>query len=307
MSISQSLNNALTGLTAASRAAELVSNNVANANTESYGRREIELSARALGTQGAGVTVDGVARMVDQVVLRDRRLADASAGQSDTKAQFFVKLERLLGTPDDPASLAGRTATLEASLVEAASRPDSQPRLQAVVDNAQSLADHYNTVADGIQQTRMDAESQIALQVADLNSALSQIKDLNERVVRAQQVDRDSSALLDQRQKIIDQIASIVPLKTVQHEFGRVELRTTNGAMLVDRDAAKIGFTRVNTIVADMTMASGALNGLTLNGKAIEITGDRGPLSGAVSRPISICGTGLPSTPRTSSTRLPAI
>ncbi len=280
MSISQSLNNAVTGLTAASRSAELVSNNVANVNTEGYGRREIELSARALGSHGAGVTIEGVARMVDQTILRDRRLADASAAESDTRARFFVQLERLMGTPDDPSSLAGRTATLEASLVEAASRPDSQPRLQSVVDAAVALANQYNRVADGIQQARLDAETAIAVQVRDLNSALGQVQQLNERIVRAEQIDRNSSALLDQRQKILDQIAAIVPIKTIQHDFGRIEIRTMNGTSLVDRDAAKMGFSRANTIVADMTLASGALQGLTINGKPVSVSGNRAPLAG---------------------------
>ena len=53
MSISGSLSSALSGLTAASRAAEVVSNNVANAQTEGYGKREIELSSRILGGAGA--------------------------------------------------------------------------------------------------------------------------------------------------------------------------------------------------------------------------------------------------------------
>jgi flagellar hook-associated protein 1 len=44
MSITSALANAVSGLTAASRSAELVSNNVSNAMTEGYGRREIVLS-----------------------------------------------------------------------------------------------------------------------------------------------------------------------------------------------------------------------------------------------------------------------
>ena len=39
MSISASLSSALSGLTAASRRAEVVASNVANAMTEGYGRR----------------------------------------------------------------------------------------------------------------------------------------------------------------------------------------------------------------------------------------------------------------------------
>ena len=56
MSISGALSNALSGLSAASRAVSLVSTNIANAMTDGYGRRDIELAARGIG---GGVDVVG--------------------------------------------------------------------------------------------------------------------------------------------------------------------------------------------------------------------------------------------------------
>jgi flagellar hook-associated protein 1 len=109
MSISTSLSNALTGLTAASRAAELVSNNVSNAMTEGYGRREIVLGARDVGGSGAGVRVVGVNRDVDAAVIRDRRLADAALGRP-VPALDALDRSALAGSPDDPASVTGRVA-----------------------------------------------------------------------------------------------------------------------------------------------------------------------------------------------------
>ena len=69
MSISATLSNALTGLTAASRAAQLVSSNVSNATTEGYARRELELSARAVTGAGDGVQIDGIRRVVDDELV----------------------------------------------------------------------------------------------------------------------------------------------------------------------------------------------------------------------------------------------
>ena len=57
MSISATLANALTGLTAASRSAQIVSTNVANVMTDGYARREIDLSPRSVGGIGAGVQI----------------------------------------------------------------------------------------------------------------------------------------------------------------------------------------------------------------------------------------------------------
>ena len=105
MSISGSLYNALSGLSAASRAAEVVSSNVANAMTEGYGTRRLELSSRTVGLSGYGVHVDGIVRNVDEGLIESRRLAQAGVGYGDTKSAFFADLEQVLGTPDQPGSL----------------------------------------------------------------------------------------------------------------------------------------------------------------------------------------------------------
>ena len=132
MSISASLANALTGLTAASRAAELFSSNVANAMTEGYSRRELQLSPRFTGGIGSGVQVDGVQRVVDEVTLRERRLSEADVGFARTGNEFYQDLFRLIGTPGEPGSLTDLEAEFEASLLAAISRPDSEARLSSV-------------------------------------------------------------------------------------------------------------------------------------------------------------------------------
>ncbi len=228
MSLSYSIANAMTGLAATSRAAELVSNNVANAMTEGYARRDLELSARNFGGRGAGVTVDGVKRAVDEAVLRDRRLADASVGKTSVTAEYYAALERMIGTPEDYNSLTGRVDRLEQSLIEAASRPDNDARLQSVSDAAGALATHLNDVSDGLQRLRMDAEDGIAKHVDTLNASLKQIADLNTQIVSANQSKRDPSALMDLRQQEIDKVSSIISLRVVPRDNGRVAVFTTS-------------------------------------------------------------------------------
>ncbi|MDZ4095625.1 MAG: flagellar basal body protein, partial [Paracoccaceae bacterium] len=161
MSITSSLSSALSGLNAASRAAELVSSNVANALTAGYARRELVLSARQLGGSGQGVTVVGVTRTVDQAVLSDRRVAEAGASNRDVRQAFLARLEAVLGTPDSEGSLASRIATLDATLIEAASRPESQARLSAVLDAAKSLAAQLSATSRDVQSVRGSADARI--------------------------------------------------------------------------------------------------------------------------------------------------
>lgn len=279
MSMSSALSNALSGLTASSRTAEIVSSNIANALTDGYGRREINLSSSVLGSNSSGVRIDGTSRIVDQAVIGDRRLADASLGASATHAGFLERIENVIGEPGDEGSLTGQLADLDSALVEAASRPDSETRLQNVLQSAQDVVEHINTISNEIQTQRTQADQSIAQQVDKMNSALSKIEELNSAILTQSTSGRDASALMDQRQQLIDGISSIVPMRTVSREHDQIALITTGGAILLDGRAAEIGFTPVGIITEDMTLAAGSLSGLTLNGNEVS-TGDNGIMAG---------------------------
>ena len=70
MSITGALSNAMTGLRAAGRGAELISSNISNALTPGYARRVLSLSSSAVGDYG-GVRIDGITRRIYQVPLVD--------------------------------------------------------------------------------------------------------------------------------------------------------------------------------------------------------------------------------------------
>lgn len=280
MSITQSLNNALTGLTASSRAAELVSNNVSNALTEGYGRREIALSARVLGGGGAGVQIDGVLRVVDQGLIRDRRLAEAALGNASGQAAYLQSATDLIGTPDQDSSISGRLRYFESSLITASSRPDSTSRLTTAVAAASELAEAINDAAHGIQNERNVADQSIATQVDRLNAGLAQVRDLNVTIVTFNGRGQDSTALEDQRQQLVDELAQIVPLREVPRANGAISLYTEGGAILLDETPAEIGFTAANFVTSDLSLAGGQLFGITINGQPVSTSGARQPLGG---------------------------
>ncbi len=279
MSISGSLANAMSGLNAAARAAEVVSANVSNALTEGYGRRELDLAARSLGGNGAGVGVVGVSRKVDERVIGERRLADSQLAYSSASAEFLSELQSLLGLPDDPGSVSGLITKFEATLIEAASRPDSEPRLQAVLNSASALATKLNQTSDSIQTIRLAADSDINNQVGSLNAGLARIADLNGDIRTQLAAGYDATALMDQRQQAIDSIAQIVPMKQVPRGNGQIALFTPGGAILLDGRPATIGFSPVGTIVPQMMAGTSSLSGLTLNGVPVS-AGPGGPMAG---------------------------
>jgi flagellar hook-associated protein 1 FlgK len=280
MTLSVTLATALSGLSVATRGAEVISSNIANAQTEGYARRELEVTSRVVGSASQGVQVASVRRIQDERVLADRRLSQAGSGAADTRAGFLARLEEALGQPQADGSLTARIAAFDSALIAAASRPDSEPRLAAVLDGARGLVRGLADASQRVQTARMRADADIARQVGTVNDALGRVADLNDRIVRAIAAGRDTTALLDQRQQAIDAIAPILPLREITAADGRVALYTAGGTALLDGSRPNVlGFTATPTIVPQMTLASGALSGLTVGGRAVA-TGPGGPLSG---------------------------
>lgn len=280
MSISGSLSSALSGLAAASRAAEVVSSNVANALTDGYGRREVVLSARTVGLSGQGVQIIGVQRQMELPVTNDRRVADAAVGDQSARQAFLSQIEATLGTPDLADSLSGRIAALDSALLSATAQPSSEARLAQVADSARFLTVQINGVADQIQTARSAADDQIENGVNTLNQTLAKIADLNVKVRTSTAKGQDPSALMDQRHQLVDSIAALIPIREVARDGGQVALVTTGGAVLLDGAPAKIGFTPAGIVTADMSLAGGSLSGLTINGRLVATSGDTSLIKG---------------------------
>lgn len=272
MSISGAMSSALSGLNAAARSAELISSNIANALTDGYGRRELQVTARRLGNSGNGVQVNGVSRDINQALVADRRLAGASAAGLNLQADFLSRLGAVFGTPDAADSLSGRFAAFDTALVAASADPQSSIRQSNVVEAARGITTSFRTISNEIQTSRSTADAQIATDVDIVNRSLVAIAELNRSISVATATTRDASALMDQRQQLIDQVATIIPLREVQTDNGRISLFSTGGVALLEGQPAKLTFSAVGIITPDMTLASGALSGLSINGRPINTT-----------------------------------
>ena len=280
MSVTSALAGALSGLSATSRQAEILSSNVANATTPGYARRQVGLGAAVLAGLGQGVQVLGVTRDVDRHLLGERRIAQAGGGDRSVRAEFLKRIEQSLGTPDSPGSLAARLAAFDQALVEAAGRPESQARLGNIASTAKSLIAGFAAATTDIQQARASADRRIGEEVGKLNATLKQLHELNVELRSFSGAGRDVSALLDERQRLVDQISAIVPVRELPRDLNQIALFTTGGAPLLDGSAAEIGFTPVHTVTPEMTQALGGLSGITINGRPYESAGSASPILG---------------------------
>jgi flagellar hook-associated protein 1 FlgK len=268
MSISQTLANANSGLVANSRRAGVTSNNIANALTPGYARREVLLSEQIVAGRGAGVQVAGVARQTAPAITAERRIADANLAKNDARAEAAANLSRLIGGPEDEYGLVSRYAAFETSLRALADNPQSAAAQQQAASAARDLTTTFNRIAEQQQTMRQGADSEIARRVDSTNAAVAEIAQLNQAIVKGRSSGVDVSALEDQRARLVDQVNEFIPVRELARSDGGFDLVTPEGVYLLAGTPRPVEFSQSGLITADQSYNGGAggLSGLSIGG-----------------------------------------
>ena len=266
MSIGSALSNAMSGLDAAAKSAELISSNVSNALTPGYAKRNIALSSRQ-SAQG-GVKIDAVLRQENRIISSERRLADARNEQSSAQSLFFDNLINLLGELGASSSLSGDISKLENALLVASGLPSDTNRLKTVFNAATDLAQKFNAISNGIQKHRLDADNTINGEVKILNTSLNALEKINQQVAAAKSQSMNTLGLIDKRNQLLDTVSKVLPVKVFNRSKGQIAIYSTTGQMLLDSKAFKISFKPALNISAHSTIENKSLSKLQIEGQA---------------------------------------
>jgi flagellar hook-associated protein 1 FlgK len=280
MSITSALSNASSGLSVSSRTAELISNNVANAMTPGYTRKTAAINAATVGGTGAGVRFDGLQRSADPRATADRRRVEADSGEAQVEAAARSRMAEAWGAPGSASSLPSRASAMEIALRSLADSPESTSLQARVASSARDLTSSVQSISTETMRVRIDADASIARQVNIVNSSLREIEQINREIQVRSATGSDFTALEDERQRLIDQVSSLIPIKTYPREGDQVALYGKGGGALLDGRAHELAFTPTGIITQDMTLGNGALSGITLGGVDIQIGTGGGLLDG---------------------------
>ena len=271
MSITSALGNATSGLSVSARLADTISNNVANALTEGYGRRTTEVSSLALGGYGSGARVTATTRAESLFLTATRRTTDAAAGATQVRSDAYDRMMTAMGEAGADNALSTRATGLETALMAATASPQSTAKLAGAVAAASALAEALNRVADENVALRTEADAEIARQVDAVNGALAEVDGINRKIGVMQSQGLDTTGLEDERGRLIDGISSVVPVTTVKRDNGALAIYSQSGGVLLDGKVFALSFTAAaNVVTPDLAIGAG-LSGLSQ---------DRGATSG---------------------------
>jgi flagellar hook-associated protein 1 FlgK len=230
----------VSGLNAAQAGLATVSNNIANAATPGYTRQLLnQVENVSLGSNGfnggTGVDVVSVQRAYSQFLT-------SAVWGANTAQQGATTFDGLTTTLN---SLLSNSGNLQTSLDKffggfgtVASSPSTSSNRQALLGNAASLANVFNTLSQQLSQQQGQVNSQIGSAVTSINQLSSQIASLNDEIKQAGGVsggiNGPPNALLDQRDQAVQQLSGLTGVSPVIESDGSISVFTSAGQPLVN-------------------------------------------------------------------------
>lgn len=238
MATGDALGNAISGLLAFQRGLSVTSHNISNVNTPGYSRQRVELTARtptafAGGFIGNGVQTTAIERVYDEFLARQLQAGTSAQAGLAAYHSFAARVDNLLGDPD--AGLAPALASFFAAVQTVANDPSSLPARQVLMSEAQSLADRFHYLDQGLADTERNVNTFIGSTVADINQYATAIADMNGQIVlaRGQSGGQAPNDLLDQRDELVRKLSELVSVSTLEQDDGSINVFIGSGQTLV--------------------------------------------------------------------------
>lgn len=283
------------GVAASQRALEVIGHNIANVSTPGHTRQRVEqVSTERIGpslvlgpgANGTGVTVEGVTRVREFVLDVNVRSELASAGGADIDVQTLSEIERALGPYED--GLGESLTAFFNAWEELSLDPTSTTARSQVLDAAEALSHGVRTAATEVAAVQTANTSTAQTMLEEQNAAFAEVARLNGEIRAQQAVGENPNGLLDERDRLLDTLATTVGAKVHLHDDGMVNVsvggyevvRGTNHTPLVIGGVPAVFQSPEGTTIA----AGGQLGALVVGGgaKVAEVVADLDALAVAI-------------------------
>ena len=229
-------NVGISALVASQRQLSTTGHNIANANTEGFSRQRVDQIQRTpqfvgSGFVGSGVDVNTIERTADNFLTSQVRSATTNVAESSTFLRLSNMVDSLLGDGTLPLAVQNFFNATQ----DVADDPSSIPARAVLIDNGLSLAARFDDLNSNLSAIADNVNDEIRDAVVDINSLADAVADINEDIVKALGTSQGQppNDLLDQRERLIRDLARITPVATVQQEDGALNIFIGNGLSIV--------------------------------------------------------------------------
>jgi len=183
------------------------------------------------GQIGQGVEAASIERIRDRL-LENRILAQSDdAGYWRTRDAYLLQVERIHLEPYDNSV---RTLMDEfwKGWQELSVHPDGEAERQSVLRRGEALMDGINRRYGRLEEVRRMLDDDLVVSVGEVNGILSDIRALNEEIVKSEAMDDNPNDLYDRRDLLVNKLADYLPV-TVDNRDPDEFLIHTGGLHLI--------------------------------------------------------------------------
>ncbi|HEX3878451.1 MAG TPA: flagellar hook-associated protein FlgK [Bryobacteraceae bacterium] len=215
-----SLNVTAGALNAFDMALQTTQNNVANAQTPGYAKQtqtidsvSFNLQQGSIGGVSAGASLSSRNEFAEQNVHNQ----NTELGSASQSVNSLTQLQNLFPVADDGSGIASAMNGLFSAFSSWAESPNNSSTQQVVLNNATTVANAFNSTAQGIYQFVTSTNSQISQTVNDINNLTGQLAADNYQIQHGGGNDAGLDANLH---NTLDQLSQYVNFSTMQQSDG---------------------------------------------------------------------------------------
>ncbi len=212
----------LSGLLTAQKAMQTIGHNIANANTPGYSRQRVNITARTpdstiYGPVGAGVTIDTIQRIKDELLSNQINDFTSLLGNSEVQSDTLKNIEAIYNELSD-SSLNGMLGKFFTSIQDMSTSPELISTRYQLLQDAQNLVTFsFRSLAKQFTNLKVNVSQKIESKVSTMNSLTSQISFLNKRINEIELGAGNATAndMLDKRDQLITKLSKLGDIKII--------------------------------------------------------------------------------------------
>ncbi|AQR74589.1 flagellar hook-associated protein FlgK [Sphingomonas sp. LM7] len=241
--MSDMLSIGLSSLKAYQTALTTVSENIANAGNAGYSRRATDIrevvapAGITTGTtQGMGVVARGLTRAADVYKTAEVRNASADLAKTETGATWLQRIEESL----TGNKVGSQLTTFFNSAKAVAADPASLAPRAAMIEAASSIGASFAATGASLDGALADLDKSAEAGATQLNALAKSLGRVNAGLGRQQNGTSGQAALLDERDRLLEQMSAISDVSVMTDTAGRAVVRVGGvaGPVLVQGETA---------------------------------------------------------------------
>ncbi|ANQ53432.1 flagellar hook protein FlgK [Thermosipho sp. 1063] len=251
ISLFGALNTGLLGIYTSKLAMNVVSHNIANANTPGFSRQvpiirtmppipATTLTQPSIPLQiGTGSKVKDIQRIRDKFLDIQYRQVNNKYNYWDSITSNLHFVEQLFAEPGD-SGIRYLFDSMWSGMEEIITDPTNSAAKRELVSRAEEFVKNIKDLYLRLEQLREDLDFEITQRVDQINSMVERLADINSKVRLSMALKSTPNDLLDERDRILDDLSKLADIYYTEDASGQITLRIGDQIVLTGSDINKL-------------------------------------------------------------------